>query len=241
MTVTEATTGVRSLEVRDLVVSYLNGPTAVRGAGLSAQPGTVVALVGPNGAGKTTLLQAIAGRERRTAARLVGGSVRLGERELFGLPTEKVARAGIAMIPDRDKVFGDLTVDEQMRLALRFLPRGDRANSRTEVLEAFPRVAGWLERKGAQLSGGERQLVAMAVALCRRPAVLLIDEMSQGLSPAAVVMVGEALTELRTRNLAVVLVEQTASVAERVSDRVLGFVRGEVVDADSPEVHADGH
>ncbi|WP_432825616.1 ABC transporter ATP-binding protein [Dactylosporangium sp. CA-092794] len=229
-----------ALAVRDLVVSYVNGPTAVRGVDLTARAGTVTAVVGPNGAGKTTLLQAIAGRERRTALRLVRGSVRVGGVELFGAPTEKVARSGVALIPDRTKVFSDLTVDEHMRLAMRHIHRRERASLRTEVLDTFPRIQQWRDRKGAQLSGGERQLVAMAVALCRRPRVLLIDEMSQGLSPSAVLVVAEALTTLRGRDLAVVLVEQTAAVAHRVSDTVLGFARGELVSVEDMEEATHG-
>jgi ABC-type branched-subunit amino acid transport system ATPase component len=229
------------LEVHDLVVKYVNGPTAVRGASLAVESGTVTAIVGPNGAGKTTFLQAIAGRERRSPARLLGGSVRLRNVELTGRSIETVARAGIAMIPDRGKVYNELTVSEHFKLALQSVPRAKRAAAYEDVFSAFPRVRQWLDRKGAQLSGGERQLVSMAVALCRRPAVLLIDEMSQGLSPSAVAVVGEALTVLRSRDLAVVLVEQTTAVAERVSDTVIGFVRGNFVDAAAREVHLDGH
>jgi branched-chain amino acid transport system ATP-binding protein len=229
--------GGRRLVVEGLVVSYVNGPIAVRGIDLTVEPGTVTALVGPNGAGKTTFLQALTGRERRSAARLERGSVRLGDAQLFGRSIERVARSGIAMIPDRVKVFGDLSVEEHLRLSTQLVPRDQRAALREEVLDTLPRVRNWLDRKGAQLSGGERQLVAMAVALCRRPDVLLIDEMSQGLSPSAVRVVGEALQAVRTRNLAVVLVEQTTPVAERVADRVLGFVRGEIVDIETAEEH----
>jgi ABC-type branched-subunit amino acid transport system ATPase component len=214
------------LTVKDLVVSYVNGPIAVRGVDLAVPPGRVTAIVGPNGAGKTTLMQAIAGRERRTAARLVRGSIRVAGVELFGKPAEKVARSGVAMIPDRTKVFSDMSVDEHFQLALRLVPRPERAALREDVLETFPRVQQWLSRQGAQLSGGERQLVAMAVALCKKPRVLLIDEMSQGLSPSAVGEVSDALAAVRGRDLAVVVVEQTSAVAERVADTVLGFVRG---------------
>jgi ABC-type branched-subunit amino acid transport system ATPase component len=235
-----ADSGPVPLKVTDLAVSYVNGPAAVRGVSFTAKAGTVTAIVGPNGAGKTSLLQAIAGRERRSPMRLDGGSVVVDGHELLGAPSERVARSGVAFIPDRTKVFASLSVDEHLQLALRRIPRRERGLVRAGVLEAFPRVTGWLDRSASQLSGGERQLVSMAVALCRRPRLLLIDEMSQGLSPAAIGEVGRALRVLRARGIAVVLVEQAVAVAEELSDVVMGYVRGELVDLETLEVASHG-
>jgi branched-chain amino acid transport system ATP-binding protein len=224
---TAGTDTAPTLEVRGVRIGYVNGPMAVRGADLDLFAGQITALVGPNGAGKTTLLQGIAGRERRSPAYFSGGSVKLKGTELFGKPVHRVAQRGIGLIPDRGKVFNELTVAEHMTLALGRLPKGRRADRRERVLEAFPRVAEWLDRVGGALSGGERQMVAMAVALLSEPEVLMIDEMTQGLSPAAVEVVGTALQQVRDLGLAVLLVEQTHAVAQRFADVVYEFERGE--------------
>jgi branched-chain amino acid transport system ATP-binding protein len=217
-----------TLEVRDVRIGYVNGPVAVRSAALDLHAGQITALVGPNGAGKTTLLQGIAGKERRSPAYFGGGSVKLNGHELFGRPVHKVAQRGVCLIPDRGKVFNDLTVAEHMTLALGRLSKSRREEQRAKVLEHFPRVQGWLDRIGGALSGGERQMVAMAVALCSDPDVLMIDEMTQGLSPAAVEVSGAALQQVRDLGLAVLLVEQTHAVAQRFADVVYEFERGEV-------------
>jgi branched-chain amino acid transport system ATP-binding protein len=223
------------LSVRGLTVRYLHGPVAVRSVDLDAKPGSVTAIVGPNGAGKTTLLEAIAGRERRSPARILSGTVSLGNRDLTRLSVHQVSRVGVSLIPDRNKVFDDLSVDEHIKLSLLRLPRSRRESVRDDVLSAFPRVGRWLDRRGAQLSGGERQLAALAISLCAEPSVLLIDEMSQGLSPAAVSEVVGALRSLRGRDLAVVVVEQTTATAARVADTVLHFVRGAFAQMVAPD------
>ena len=227
-----------TLTVRDVRIGYVNGPMAVRGANLNLHDGRITALVGPNGAGKTTLVNGIAGREPRSAAYLAGGSVRLRGREIYGTKVEKVAAAGVVLIPDRGKVFGDLLVHEHMTLALARLPKERRSAARDKVLDVFPRVSSWLDRRGAALSGGERQMVATAVALCREPAVLMIDEMSQGLSPSAVEIVGGALQQVRELGVAVLLIEQTHAVAERFADDVHEFERGQCVTAPAEGRHA---
>ena len=219
---------VPALSVRGLTVKYVNGPTAVRAVTFDLLPGSVMAVVGANGAGKTTLLEAIAGRERRSPARILGGMITVGGRDVTRLSVKDCSRAGVAMIPDRNKVFDDLSVDEHLRLSLLRLPRARRAQVRDEVLATFPRVTNWLARKGAQLSGGERQLVALTAALCGEPSVLMIDEMSQGLSPAAVSEVIDALHHARRGDLSVLVVEQTTAVAARVADQLVHFVRGDV-------------
>lgn len=225
-----------SLSVRGLTVKYLNGPTAVRAVNLDLFPGAVTAVVGANGAGKTTLLEAIAGRERRSPSKILAGTITLSGRDITSLSVSEASKAGIALIPDRGKVFDDLTVDEHLRLSLLRLPRERRADVRERVLTTFPRVTNWLDRSGAQLSGGERQLTALAVALCAEPLVLMIDEMSQGLSPAAVTEVVDALRKLQGGHLAVLVVEQTRAVAERVADTMIQFARGDVEAAPAKEL-----
>ena len=215
------------LRIADVRIGYQNGPIAVRGASLDLFSGQITALVGPNGAGKSTLLQGIAGKERRSPAYLAGGSARLEGTEILGRKVELVCRAGISFIPDRGKVFNELEVHEHFSLALARIPKTRRAAVRESVLDTFPAVSAWLTRNGGALSGGERQMVSMAVALCREPKVLMIDEMSQGLSPAAVGVAGEALLKVRDLGLAVLLVEQTHTVAERFADQVYEFERGQ--------------
>lgn len=235
-----ASAAVPALSVRGLTVKYINGPTAVRSVTFDLYPGAVLAVVGPNGAGKTTLLEAIAGRERRSPARILGGSVVVAGRDVTRLSVTECSKTGIAMIPDRNKVFNDLTVEEHLRLSLLRIERHRRADVRDDVLTTFPRVSRWLDREGAQLSGGERQLVALTAALCGEPSVLMIDEMSQGLSPAAVSEVVDALHRSRRGDLAVLVVEQTTAVAARVADQLVQFIRGDVA-VTPPQESPDGH
>ena len=192
---------------------------AVRGLSLEVHPGEIVGLIGPNGAGKSSTLHAIMG-----AAPVVGGDVRLDGRSLVGLSPEKVARSGVALVPE-GRIFAELTVAENLTLGL--AGRRSRAGASQaidRVHELFPVIHESRSRTAGALSGGQQQQLAIARALVAEPDVLLLDEPSLGLAPRIVDVVFEALAAIRDQGIAVLLVEQRAQRTIALADRshVLG-------------------
>jgi branched-chain amino acid transport system ATP-binding protein len=179
---------------------------AVRGLSLTAERGEIVGLIGPNGAGKSSTLHAIMG-----AVPVAGGDVRLNGRSLVGRRPEDVARAGVALVPEGRRIFAELTVEENLRLA----GNGDFS----EVYALFPVVEEFRRRHAGALSGGQQQQLAIARALVARPEVLLLDEPSLGLAPQVVDLVFDALQRIRDRGLAILLVEQRAQRTVALADR----------------------
>ena len=211
------------LEVERLDVRY-GGVHAVHGVSLEVRPGEIVGLIGPNGAGKSSTLHAIMG-----AAPISGGSVRLGGRSLVGRPSEHIARAGIALVPEGRRIFAELTVEENLRLGLAGRRSGRGAPAAFErALELFPAVRDFRGRVAGSLSGGQQQQLAIARALVAEPDVLLLDEPSLGLAPRIVEIVFEALAAIRERGLAVLLVEQRAQRTVALADRSHVLANGEV-------------
>ncbi len=193
---------------------------AVRGLSLEVHPGEIVGLIGPNGAGKSSTLHAIMG-----AAPVVGGDVRLDGRSLVGLSPERVARSGVALVPEGRRIFAELTVGENLTLGL--AARRNRAGASEaidRVHELFPVVHEFRSRTAGALSGGQQQQLAIARALVAEPDVLLLDEPSLGLAPRIVDVVFEALAAIRDQGIAVLLVEQRAQRTIALADRshVLG-------------------
>jgi branched-chain amino acid transport system ATP-binding protein len=211
------------LEVDELEVRYGAVP-AVRRITFAVGRGEIVGLVGPNGAGKSTTLHAIMGVVRPAAGdvRLAGGSIR-------GRRTERIARAGIALVPEGRHIFPALTVDENLRLGL--VSRREHAGSVAEldwVRELFPVVEQYAARRAGELSGGQQQQLAIARALLANPDVLLLDEPSLGLAPTVVETVFEALARIRDRGVTVLLVEQRAQVTVAFADRTHVLSNGEI-------------
>ena len=213
----------QALVVSDLEVRY--GPVvAVRGLSLEVAPGEIVGLIGPNGAGKSSTLHAIMGLVRPAA-----GDVRLGERSLRGRPPEAVARSGISLVPEGRRIFGELTVDENLRLGLAARRSHDGTEGDVDrVLEMFPVVREFRARQAGALSGGQQQQLAIARALVSAPDVLLLDEPSLGLSPNVTDTVFDALAAIREQGLAVLLVEQRAQRTVALADRSLVLANGVV-------------
>jgi branched-chain amino acid transport system ATP-binding protein len=203
-----------------LVVEHLDvrhgGVHAVRDVSFTVSPGEIVGLIGPNGAGKSSTLHAIMGLAAAS------GSVRLGDRELLGLRPEDVARSGVALVPEGRRIFGELTVEENLRLGFAGRRGGNGALER--VHELFPVVQEFRRRQAGALSGGQQQQLAIARALVSQPEVLLLDEPSLGLAPSVVDVVFSALAAIREQGLAVLLVEQRAQRTVAAADRchVLG-------------------
>jgi branched-chain amino acid transport system ATP-binding protein len=190
--------------VRDLVAGYLPGVDILDGCNLRAAPGELIGIIGPNGAGKSTLVKAVFG--------LVGirrGSIQLAGASIVGLKTNELVERGVGYVPQRDNVFPRLTVEENLSMGL-FLRPKHFAERLAAVSELFPRVAERRGQRAGSLSGGERQMVAMARALMMSPSVLLLDEPSAGLSPANQDEVFARVAEINRTGVTVVMVEQNA-------------------------------
>jgi branched-chain amino acid transport system ATP-binding protein len=203
-----------ALELDELEVRH-GAVTAVRGLSLTVGRGEIVGLIGPNGAGKSSTLHAIMG-----AIRPAGGDVRLEGRSLVGRAPEDVARAGIALVPEGRRIFGELSVEENLRLGTAARRgRRDVDEDLERVYGLFPVVKDFRRRQAGALSGGQQQQLAIARALVADPRVLLLDEPSLGLAPRLVDVVFDALTAIRDRGLAVLLVEQRAQRTVALADR----------------------
>jgi branched-chain amino acid transport system ATP-binding protein len=198
-----------TLTVQGLHAGY-GGGTVLHGVDLTIPQGTALAVLGRNGAGKTTLVHTICGLLRPRA-----GSVRLAGEDLAGRPAHRVARAGVALVPQGRRVFASLTVAEHLRLTRR---KGDWTVPR--VLELLPRLAERRRHRGDQLSGGEAQMLAIARALLTQPRLLLLDEPCEGLAVDLATRVRAVIAELARAGLTVLLVEQQPEHALAVADHV---------------------
>jgi branched-chain amino acid transport system ATP-binding protein len=196
---------------------------AVRGLSLDVRPGEIVGLIGPNGAGKSSTLHAIMG-----AAPISGGDVRLGDTSLRGRAPEQIARSGVALVPEGRRIFGELTVEENLRLGLAGRRTRGAGDALREALELFPILADFRRRHAGALSGGQQQQLAIARALVAEPDVLLLDEPSLGLSPTMVDLVFDTLGSIRERGIAVLLVEQRAQRTVALADRSHVLANGEL-------------
>ena len=211
------------LELAGLDVRY-SGVTAVRDLSLRVEPGEIVGLIGPNGAGKSTTLHAIMGM-----VPVYGGDVRLAGSSVRGRAPEVVARTGIALVPEGRRIFAELTVEENLRLGLS--GRRERAGGDEDmetVYALFPIVKEFRRRQAGALSGGQQQQLAIGRALVARPQLILLDEPSLGLAPKIVDVVFEALAEIRSRGITVLLVEQRAQRTVAFSDRTYLIANGEI-------------
>lgn len=220
-------TGASDLLVVDrLEVVYNRAVRAVNGLSLKIKAGEIVALLGPNGAGKTTTLRAIGGFAAHEHARATAGTMTLNGRDVKLLRPERRARLGIGIVPETGKIFERLTVGEHIRAMLSW---SDRAQV-DEVLEMFPQLRERSGKLAGLLSGGERQMLAIAITLSRKPSVLLIDELSLGLAPKVVDELMEKLVQIRTSaEVAILLVEQNVDRALEVADRCYMVAAGRVI------------
>jgi len=196
----------------------------VRDVGFTLEPGRVTCLMGRNGVGKTTLLKTIMG-----VIRAKRGSVTWNGSELLGEPPSRRARAGIGYVPQGREIFPQLTVEENVLLGLEADPR--RARSKgvpPAVYERFPVLYEMRSRRGGDLSGGQQQQLAFARALVSEPAMLLLDEPTEGIQPNIVQDIARLIGELRAEGLAVLLVEQSVSFAREAADAFLVLDKGTI-------------
>ena len=207
------------LSARDIVAGYFGGLPVVHGISVDVAPREIVTLIGPNGAGKSTFLKAIAG-----LIALESGRVMLGEREITALAAHKVVAAGIGYVPQTANVFTTLTIHENLKVGGHTL-RGELAARLERAYALFPVLAEKRRQPGRALSGGQRQMLAIARALMTEPKLLLLDEPTAGLAPQVVGEVFRLLRRLAESGVAVLMVEQNAKAALNASDR--GYVLAE--------------
>ena len=231
------------LDISQLTAGY-GGSTVLHGVDLTVQAGTVHAVVGHNGAGKTTLVHAVAGLLRPS-----GGTVRVNGADVTGRPAHRIARAGVGLVPQGRRVFARLTVAEHLRLAQR--TRRDREArpddwTTARVLDLLPRLAERRSHRGADLSGGEQQMLALARALLGAPEVLLMDEPTEGLAPALIDQVRTLVTTLTGEGMAVLLVSPSPALATScgartvtvlTSGRITAGIAGAEARADPATLH----
>ena len=206
------------LEIEGLSVSY-GGVRALDDVSLAVPAGGAVCLLGPNGAGKTTLLRAVSGLLRFHGGRVVAGRVRYAGRDVTGAFAYQLVRDGVVQVLEGRHVFSDLNVQENLRAGA--FSRRDRrrvAERLREVLDLFPPLAARLRQPAGLLSGGEQQMLAIGRALMGDPRLLMLDEPSLGLAPLVVRSIGEALRQVRSSGVALLLVEQSSALAASATD-----------------------
>ena len=232
------------LTIEKLEVVYHRAITAVQGITLAVEPGRIVALLGTNGAGKTTTLRAISGFLSIDHARVTEGAITFKGERIENRPPHENTRRGVVLVPERDKVFPNLTVAENL---IAPVPRATAAieRRRREALayQFFPRLSDLRNRIGGLLSGGERQMLAIASGLVCGPELLLVDELSLGLAPVLVEDLMRRLAEIRRElGIAILIVEQSASVALDIADYGYVMENGRIVldgTADRLREHSD--
>jgi branched-chain amino acid transport system ATP-binding protein len=211
-----------ALELDGLEVRY-GGVSAVRDLSLQVGRTEIVGLIGPNGAGKSTTLHAIMG-----LLPAYRGEVRLQGEPLRRRSAESIARAGVALVPEGRRIFGDFTVEENLRLGLAARRRTYIGDALAPAFELFPILHEFRRRQAGALSGGQQQQLAIGRALVSRPEVLLLDEPSLGLAPLAVNGIFEAFTAIRDLGTTILLVEQRAQRTVALADRTHVLVGGEL-------------
>ncbi len=223
-----------ALVIDGLEAGYEPGLLIVRGASLQVASGEIVAILGPNGAGKSTLVKAVAG-----LVPVSGGRTVLFGQDITRVPAHRMVFEGLAFVPQTDNVFVNLSIAENLELAAA-LVKADRRERLAPVYAMFPDLARQRSLPAGQLSGGQRQMLAVARALITRPRLLILDEPSAGLSPKLVGQVFDKLREVRASGVTVLLVEQNVKAALALADRAAVLVEGrERIVAASAELLGD--
>jgi len=211
----EGTPAAKVLETEAVVAGYVPEVDILSGVSVNVKEGEIVTIVGPNGAGKSTLIKTIFGLLRPREGRIV-----FREQDIAGHPPHDITRLGLSYVPQLDNVFPSLTVEENLEMGS--LDRSRTKDQKERMYELFPRLGERRSQAAGTMSGGERQMVAMAKALMPDPQVLLLDEPSAGLAPAFVDAIFEKTQEVNQEGVTIVMVEQNARRALAMSDR--GYV-----------------
>lgn len=216
------------LDITNLEVVYHRAATAIQGVSLKVAAGSITALVGTNGAGKTTTLSAIAGFMRADDVHITQGDILYEGESIKGRPNYRISGLGISLVPERNKIFTTMTVDEN--LAACHPIRGSGMMSSSDVLEMFPSLARRRNSVAGYLSGGERQMLAIAMTLLSRPRLILVDEMSLGLAPVIVGQLQDIVRQVREQfGISFLVVEQNARMALELADYTYVMENGHVV------------
>jgi len=206
------------LELADVHAVY-GRSHVLHGVSLRAGEGEVVSLLGRNGAGKSTTLKAIVGVVEVTA-----GEIRFDGRSLRDVPTHRVARLGIGLVPEDRRIFADLSVLENLMVGA----RADGGFTVDRIFGLFPRLAGLARQRGGSLSGGEQQMLTIARTLMTGPRLLLLDEPSEGLAPVVVAALADNVAALRRQGLSILMAEQNVKFARRLADRAYIIEKGQI-------------
>jgi branched-chain amino acid transport system ATP-binding protein len=223
------------LEVRDLDV-FIDASQILKAVTLGAGEREAVCLVGRNGSGKTTTLRTIMGYRRPA-----GGAITFKGEPLGGLPTHAIAARGIGFSPEDSAIFADLSVAENIEIATWTRPGGRPAAERIALAyEIFPRLRGYASRGGTQLSGGERKMLSIARALALDPDLLILDEPFEGLSPAIIPVIGDAISAITRLGRTILIAESNIHHVPAWTHRLYVIERGEIIFAGTPdEAHRD--
>ena len=226
-----ATAGDALLEIRGLEVAYGASAPALRGVSLSLPAGQAVALLGANGAGKTTTIRAASGLLSLHQGRITAGEVRLDGQSVNGVRAHKIVARGVAQVPEGRMIFGQLTVDENLRIGATGRRSNDGlADTQAQILELFPVLKERFKDRAGYLSGGEQQMLAIGRALMAEPRLMLIDEVSLGLAPLITQSIFERLGDIRRDfGTAMLVVEQNARLALEFCDHAYVLENGRVV------------
>jgi branched-chain amino acid transport system ATP-binding protein len=211
------------LELEGVSAAY-GAVRALDGIDLRVEAGEIVTLVGANGAGKTTLLMTICGRPQA-----VSGTVRLKGQDITHLPTHRIAALGVAHAPEGRRIFGRMSVRENLQLGARLAPPANLKTNMESVLALFPRLEERIDQRGGTLSGGEQQMLAIGRAMMGRPELLLLDEPSVGIAPRLKGLIFDAIEKIRQDGTAILIVEQDATSTLRIADRVYVLEHGRTV------------
>jgi branched-chain amino acid transport system ATP-binding protein len=215
-------TGEQMLGVENVFAGYEPGVPIVRGASIEISRGEIVAVLGPNGAGKSTLIKAIAGVVPKFSGRVV-----LNGEDITHRKPHEMVRSGLAYVPQTENVFASMTVEENLQIAAAILPKAMRRSRIDAVRDFFPDLARQLQLPAGRLSGGQRQMLAVARALIAEPKLLILDEASAGLSPRLVELVFAKVKEICRAGTTILLVEQNVRAALAISDRAYVLVEGQ--------------
>lgn len=218
------------LEIKDLYVSY-GMMEVLHGVSVNVEDKELVSIIGPNGAGKTTLIKTVMGLVRPTS-----GSIIYNGEDITHVPAHKRAGMGIGYVPEGRRVFGKLSVDENLRMgAYELKDKAQIAKNIEMVYDIFPRLGERSKQLASTMSGGEQQMLAIARALMLNPKMLLIDEVSMGLMPIMVNTCFDVIKKLNDEGITVLVVEQNANKALKIADRGYVLETGNIIISDTAE------